>query len=194
MFRNENPPSPENKYIPSVEQEKRLVLLKQVVAQFEAAGIHYSVMGGYGLDGLYGELTRDHGDIDMVLDPKDLEKTRLILSQLGFELKTREARGKEVYIHTPTETKLEFGTLDMLAQFTKEGEYIILSEGQNANLEMFSFRTAPLEGHEILHKIQAKRAEEGEWGKYPHSESRNALVEKIQNKQKEKIPTGNSDE
>ncbi len=190
MRNKEIPASPETKYLPSIEQEKRLALLKQVIAQLEAEGIRYSIMGGYGLDGLYGELTRDHEDIDMVLDPKDLEKTQSVLSRLGFELKTREASEKEVYMHNPTKTKLELGTLDMLAQFTKKDESRFLPQDHNASLGGVSFHTASLEGHEILRNIQMKRAEEGGWGKYPHTESRNVLIEKIQDKQKNINPDG----
>ena len=74
------------------------------------------------------------------------------------------------------------GTLDMLVQFTKENEYLFLPESHNAFLDGISFRTASLEGHETLNKIQVKRAEESGWGKYPHAESRSVLVEKILHK------------
>jgi hypothetical protein len=72
----------------------------------------------------------------------------------------------------------------MLAQFTEEDESRFLPQYHNASLGGVPFHTATLEGHGILHNIQMKRAEEGGWGKYPHAESRNMLIGKIQDKQK----------
>ncbi len=171
--------SEQGEYKPSVEQVDRLEVLKQLVTRLEETEVNYAIVGGYGLDGLYGELTRDHGDIDMLLDQKDLEQVRSLLPQLGFEFKETKTAGGEVHMHISTNTKLELGTPDMVAQYADAPEVAFLPVSTNASLEGTPFRTATLEGFEIMHNIQTKRANEGRWGEYKHTASRDVLIKKI---------------
>ncbi len=67
-------------YTPNSEQIKQLDLIFKFFNNLENSGVHVSVHGGYGLDALYGRLTRDHRDLDFTLLEKD--KT-LILQQIG---------------------------------------------------------------------------------------------------------------
>jgi lincosamide nucleotidyltransferase A/C/D/E len=51
----------------------------------QQAGIHVWVDGGWGVDALVGEQTRDHSDLDLALDGDDLEAARQALEEEGFQ-------------------------------------------------------------------------------------------------------------
>lgn len=168
-------------YAPSPEQVARANLLKRLARQLEAAGVQYAVTGGYGLDGLYGRLTRDHDDIDITTSEEDLPRVRKIVRAAGFEIDIVKIRGNvEVYIHPPTETKLELATLDRLKEYTDIPMDELLPGAANARLDGVPYKTPTLPGHAELTRIQMRRAQEGQWGPYAHHEWKDWIVGEIQ--------------
>ncbi|MGH2757293.1 MAG: nucleotidyltransferase domain-containing protein, partial [Actinomycetota bacterium] len=76
---------------------------------FERNDIAVWVDGGWGVDALLGEVTRPHGDLDIVIDERDLATTREVLVGEGFTVVIRDYRpwnfvmahpdGREVDLH-----------------------------------------------------------------------------------------------
>jgi hypothetical protein len=172
------------KYSPSVEQEHRLNLLLNLVSTLELKNIKYTVMGGYGLDGLYGELTRDHGDIDMLINENDLDKTHRILIGIGFKFQREKNTSGSVYVHTETGTKLEIGSTALLSTYTEGDQSLFLPTESNASLGETPFRTATIEGHRIIQNIQVERAKQFNWDKNPHEDSTRDLMQKIESNER----------
>jgi lincosamide nucleotidyltransferase A/C/D/E len=67
--------------------------------------------GGWGVDALLGEQTRDHDDVDVVIARRDAHNVRDLLGRLGFahdatawpglpaRLVLRDSRGRQVDVH-----------------------------------------------------------------------------------------------
>lgn len=53
----------------------------------EAHGAPFWLMGGWGIDALLGRQTRDHQDLDVLVEVQNLERFRGRLHDLGFTLK-----------------------------------------------------------------------------------------------------------
>lgn len=83
---------------------------------FQENSIHVWIDGGWGIDALLGEQTRPHGDLDIAVDRKDVDKLLSLLTPLGYKQSLRsndckeknrsndwnfilENNGKEVDIH-----------------------------------------------------------------------------------------------
>jgi lincosamide nucleotidyltransferase A/C/D/E len=58
----------------------------EVVDRLEAAGIDVWIDGGWGIDALVGEQTREHDDVDLVLPLARVGDARAVLAELGFRL------------------------------------------------------------------------------------------------------------
>jgi lincosamide nucleotidyltransferase A/C/D/E len=52
-----------------------------------AHGVPLWLMGGWGIDALLGRQTRDHHDLDVLVDETNLERCRQRLGNLGFEFR-----------------------------------------------------------------------------------------------------------
>jgi lincosamide nucleotidyltransferase A/C/D/E len=75
------------------------------------AGIRLWVDGGWGVDALVGEQTRDHSDLDLAVDRNDLDAAWQALAELGFQhdeagepglparLLLRDERGRKLDLH-----------------------------------------------------------------------------------------------
>ena len=144
-------------YKSSLEQQGRFDLLKRVIDILEKKSVKYSVVGGYGLDGLHGELTRDHDDIDIIVGSEDMEQTRILLSNIGFQRQKDKPSGLEVYFHNLTKTKLELADLKLVKYFFDGDEKIIMPQTANGTLAGILFKVATLGGQKILRDIQSKR-------------------------------------
>ena len=68
-----------------------------VVLLFEQAGIDIWVEGGWGIDALLGTQTRDHGDLDLVVDAPRAEDARHLLVRAGYELIFEDLPGHVSY-------------------------------------------------------------------------------------------------
>ncbi|MBV9831110.1 MAG: hypothetical protein JOZ82_05900 [Marmoricola sp.] len=83
----------------------------------DGLGVRHWVDGGWGVDGLLGEQTRPHGDLDLVVPRPDLERVRAELIERGYEvlrdwlptsLAFRHPSGREVDLH-PVDPTLDGG-------------------------------------------------------------------------------------
>jgi len=55
-----------------------------VLDALDRAGVRYWLGGGWGVDALHGQCTRDHRDLDLAVDADTLSAARGALEQLGF--------------------------------------------------------------------------------------------------------------
>jgi lincosamide nucleotidyltransferase A/C/D/E len=56
-----------------------------VIGRLERAGLRYWLDGGWGVDALAGEQTRDHDDVDVVVELSEVDAIIEALRDLGFE-------------------------------------------------------------------------------------------------------------
>jgi lincosamide nucleotidyltransferase A/C/D/E len=76
----------------AIERTRRLISTTEmgaadalgVVDLLEEAGIRTWVSGGWGCDALLGEQTRQHEDLDLILDARDQQPSLELLQQRGF--------------------------------------------------------------------------------------------------------------
>ena len=86
----------------------------EVLDSLEAVGVHAWVDGGWGVDALVRDGTREHADLDLALDAEQLDVARRALEELGLRhdetiqpgprarLAMRDGRGREVDLHPLT--------------------------------------------------------------------------------------------
>jgi hypothetical protein len=103
-------------YKPSPQQKSQLEMLFKILDFAESKGIAVYVTGGYGLDALYGKLTRDHRDIELYIKEHQTERFETLLNKLGFT-PTGELIGevgKKEFVHKdfPKGFTLEYGTFE----------------------------------------------------------------------------------
>lgn len=161
-------------YVPDKEQLRRVGSLLDITRQCEDVGIIVTVLGGYGLDGIYGKLTRSHDDIDMLVADSQIDDVKTVLEILGYQRDLGEV-GKYVYKNVMMDPsfKVEFAGLSTLGQFTeKDTDYFIPSEA-NASLDGQLFRAMTLRGQKDIIEIQNIRAEQEKWNDYPTAKRQN---------------------
>ncbi len=118
-------------YNPSPQQQQQLDLLFKILDLASQNNIRLYVTGGYGLDALYGELTRNHRDIDVYLHTSDEAGFIKILNALGFsatsqtigEVKKREYKNPDF----TDEFSIEYGIIEegmRLMNTTSIAEYV----------------------------------------------------------------------
>lgn len=74
--------------------------LKNVLDLIENTGIRYWLDGGWGVDVLAGEQTREHRDVDINFDSRYTEKMLQILKESGYETVTDQSPVR-VELHHP---------------------------------------------------------------------------------------------
>lgn len=169
-------------YEPSAEQLARFELLGRLAESFEAHHVSYSIIGGYGLDALYGKLTRDHEDIDVLVRAGSEDAARRVILDAGFTLERVKEWKIEVYQHSPTVTRLELA-LSTWDNFPKEADLnAFFPASPNGQIGNIRLRTHTLEAEEIVATLQAKKASELAWGEYKHAPTRSLLVQRIRKK------------
>lgn len=163
-----------NNYVPDEEQLRRVSSLLDITKQCEDAGIIVTVFGGYGLDGTYGQLTRGHDDVDMLVLDSQIDDTKKVLETLGYKSNLDEI-DKYVYKNVMIDPtfKVEFVSISALERFTeKNADYFIPSK-PNASLNGQLFRAMTLRGQKDIIEIQNIRAKQKEWKDYPTSKRQN---------------------
>jgi lincosamide nucleotidyltransferase A/C/D/E len=65
----------------------RLDQVASLYLDLEAHGVELWLMGGWGVDALLGRQTRDHHDLDVLVEVASLERLCRRLHDLGFELR-----------------------------------------------------------------------------------------------------------
>lgn len=86
----------------------------EVLDLLASTGTTVWVDGGWGVDALIGETTRDHSDLDLVVLLDDVDLIRTTLHQIGFTIVVRDwlpvalavadAAGREIDLHPITAT------------------------------------------------------------------------------------------
>ncbi|MEM7133849.1 MAG: hypothetical protein AAF702_46565 [Chloroflexota bacterium] len=71
-------------YVLSLQQKNQVDALISLIQQGHERELLFSVVGGYGLDALYGRLTRDHHDFDIVIKAVDEANYKQLLVELGY--------------------------------------------------------------------------------------------------------------
>ena len=150
-------------YKPSKQQQKQLKFLLDILTKCEQENIITWVLGGYGLDALYGRLTRDHKDFDLHIYKKDKEKFIEIIKSLGychtFE-KVGEV-GKEVYKHAdlPNTFSIELGIIERGQELVRNlGFKLNIPQQPLGNLNGHSIWTQDLAGFRTIIDINNKLA------------------------------------
>ncbi len=94
----------------------------EIIAILERASIRAWLDGGWGVDALLGEQTRDHHDLDLIIHSDDMPKLKDALTTVGFQIQPgatstncvlSDKRGREVDIHPIEFDENGFGIFDM---------------------------------------------------------------------------------
>src|ERR671912_2402141 len=81
-----------------------------VVASLQQAGIRVWLDGGWGIDALVGEQTREHDDLDCVIALSDAPIARDALAALGFAVSLDELPTRFV-VRDRTDRRVDFHTV-----------------------------------------------------------------------------------
>ena len=81
-----------------------------VVATLQQAGVRVWLDGGWGVDALVGEQTRDHDDLDCVIALSDVPIAREALAVLGFAVSLDELPTRFV-MHDESDRRVDFHTV-----------------------------------------------------------------------------------
>ena len=83
--------------------------MAEILGRLDAAGVWYCIEGGWGVDALLGEQTREHCDLDLAVRMEDVERLCSVLAEFerddvewpaSFVL--TDARGRKVDAHPLT--------------------------------------------------------------------------------------------
>ena len=174
-------------YIPSPAQTNQAEALLKLLKECDEQGIQVCVFGGYGLDSLYGRLTRDHGDFDLIVETNMQPHLAEVLKKQDYEHMPAwdEPGRKTVYIHPALAApfKVEVATLDetkldYAAQaYGISIEYSILFPATpNGRLFGYPIRTPTPEGVELVNKIQQMTGVERGWDEFTHLQHQQLLL------------------
>ncbi len=159
-------------YSPSEEQLKQVDFLGKIVKGCSVKKIDYSIIGGYGLDGLYGSLTRDHDDIDILIKEGEGEVFEKLLAGLGFQHNDSIVDPvKKDFKHCGLNHnfKVSYATSDKLRDLVADSDMAeVVPLKDTAHLLDFSFRAPTIKGNKIIAEALYKRAVKEGWGEYKH--------------------------
>lgn len=174
-------------YIPSPTQAKQAQALVTLLQQCDAEGIIVTVFGGYGLDALYGKLTREHRDFDLVVEPSTRPQLERVLVSQGYTHipAWSEPGRKEMYTHPDFAEPFaaEVATFDpaMLPHLVQQYGIAIAAtalfpETHNGRLLNYPLRTPTLEGVAIINRIQQQTGLDRGWTEFAHEEHQALLL------------------
>lgn len=90
------------KKLPNLELKSDLRMSAEKVIElynlFEDSGVEVWVDGGWGVDALLGEQTREHVDLDIAINHKDEVKMRELLDQRGYKVVKTNDKTNWVYV------------------------------------------------------------------------------------------------
>ena len=82
-----------------------------ILDRLDAAGVAAWLDGGWAVDAVLGEVTREHADLDLIVELDDVATMRAALAAEGFELTRgephsnfvlRDGAGREIDVHPVT--------------------------------------------------------------------------------------------
>jgi hypothetical protein len=160
------------------------------VSECSDSNVDICVVGGYGLDALYGKLTRDHGDIDILVEDGKIIEAKKIMGDLEFVEYTGDSdKKKNVYKPSggsslPSTFKIEFGEVGEYRKYFPSDKPLdtFIPKDANGELADVPIKTLTLEGQKLAAEVQKKRAVEGSWGEYKHEGHFNRLIDVINKK------------
>lgn len=165
--------SREKEYTPSEEQSRRLDSLLLMLLKCEEQGVIVWVLGGYGLDALYGQLTRDHGDFDLYIAEKNKNEFIRVIESLGYQPTDEKvgAVGKCVYRNPSfsSDFRLEFTTIEQGMRLLKlKDTASFVPDKPLGRLREQAIWTPTLVGFKKIIEINDALARRDSWGVYPH--------------------------
>ena len=174
-------------YSPAPSQTKQAQALITLLQQCDAGGVVVTVFGGYGLDALYGKLTRDHCDFDLVVEPSTRPHLERVLVSQGYTLISvwSEPGRKEVYTHPDFAEPFaaEVATFDrtMIPHLARQygiplADTALFPEIPNGRLFDYPIRTPTLEGVAIINRIQQQTGVSRGWAEFAHQEHQALLL------------------
>lgn len=174
-------------YQPPPQQQKQITYLFDLLEKSRANNIVVWVLGGYGLDALYGKLTRDHRDFDLHIYKKDKNAFIKILESLKY-YPTGETVGvisKEVYKHRALSPNfsLEFAMVEKDKELMKRlGIELLIPDKPLGILHNHVIWTPALETFKVIIDINNKLTEKINRGKYPHSKWQHTMLAALEKK------------
>jgi hypothetical protein len=176
-----------DRYVPSTAQAQQAQALIRLLQERDAQGVAVSVFGGYGLDALYGRLTRDHGDFDLVVMTEAQAHLSVVLEGQGYEHVPQwsESGRKEVFVHAALAApfKVEVAVFDRTTMAQLAQQYrlemdmsLFLPDMPNGQLLGYPVRTPTLDGVEIVNLIQRQTGIARGWAEFLHQEHQAKLM------------------
>jgi len=83
-----------------------------VLVSLDAAGVRAWVDGGWGIDALVGEQTREHDDLDLVIDIAQVETAIATLATHGFSMH-HDGRPTSFVVRDPTDRRVDLHPIRM---------------------------------------------------------------------------------
>jgi len=172
-------------YQPSKEQLKRLRSLLDISSECQKQGITVWVFGGYGLDALYGKLTRDHRDFDLYVKEGSEEKLVEIIKKLGYYLTPEKIGTVEKIVYRnknlSSDFRLEYGTLEKIKKLTSaENLELLVPEKPLGKLQGQPIWTPTVEGFKRIIEINNRFAAKDKWEEYPYREWQIGIMKAIE--------------
>ena len=176
-------------YRPSPNQMRQAEALIELLLRSDEANAQVSLIGGYGLDALYGQLTRDHHDFDLLIEAGSRDTFVKILTDLGYEndpAGNDPRRRKEEYVKRgpKADYEVEFIALDSaaLAYYARQFGFrpdmaLLFPIEPNGQLLDQPIHAATLEGVEMIDQVQQHNARELGWRAYKHQEHHAMLLD-----------------
>ena len=124
-----------NAYFATAEEHRQAKELRALLEQCAQQGLLVSLVGGYGLDALYGRLTRAHRDFDLLVEAGSREAFLALLQQRGYARLPEAAEPKlrrEVYRQADTGYLVDWLVLDAPTL-----AYLAQRNGFSADLSLF---------------------------------------------------------
>lgn len=169
---------PALEYFLTEKDKQRLALINQILTQAKSLGIKLSIFGGYGLDGLYGQQTRAHDDLDMFIDDETYEAAKKLIVELGGDF-ISEDNIKVVFTFPQLDNfKVEFAKAGVLKNYTDQEPNDFMPEEENVSLSGFNFRAPNLSGQKIIIAVETQMAKQNNWiYPEPKETNRDLLIE-----------------
>lgn len=177
-------------YQPSEEQRKQLEYLLNILIKSEQTDIRVWVLGGYGLDALYGKLTRDHNDFDLHIHEQHQEKFIQMIKSLNYYPTSEKVGkvGKEVYKQRDLSEKfrLELGVIEKGQELVRSlGFELKMPQKPLGILDGQPVWTPDLNGFKTVININNKLANKNM--EYPHLEWQKAILKALEEKYPHKL-------